>query len=35
MEYALSVSKAEENNIIPMDEIEVIILSNLYLIGGK
>jgi hypothetical protein len=35
MEYALYVSKEEENNIIPMDEIEVIILSNLYLIGGK
>ena len=35
MEYALSVSKEEENNIIPMDEIEVIILFNLYLIGGK
>jgi hypothetical protein len=37
MKYALSVSKEEENNIIPMDEVEVIILFKLtfYLIGGE
>jgi hypothetical protein len=37
MKYALSVSKEEENNIIPMDEVEVIILFKLtfYLIGRE
>jgi hypothetical protein len=37
MKYALSVSKEEENSIIPMDEVEVIILFKLtfYLIGRE
>jgi hypothetical protein len=37
MKYALSVSKEEENNVIPMDEVEVIILFKLtfYLIGRE
>ncbi len=37
MEFDLAVSKGAENNIIPMDEFEVIISSNLtiYLVGGK
>lgn len=33
MEYALSVYKKAGNNIIPVDEIEVIILYNSNLIG--